>query len=166
MYAASTALASDVRVNLRSGFRTIELVDRDQFVEFRNADEAFRFLSAFMKDPGAQSALAATQGSVPLLPSTQHLDKDRVLRELARRVAAGQVRILAGDRVGFPPLAARRKPEPEPSQPEEWPATQPSAIESEPPPPEEETMLDETDAEAQAEVLETASESGSPFCEE
>ena len=155
-----------VRVNLRSGFRRIELVGQDQFMEFRNADEAYRFLHAFMKEPGALSALASTQGSTPQLPGTQQADKDRVLRELARRVASGQVRILAGDRAGFPPIGARRKPEPEPSEPEEWPATEPTAIEGREAPPEEETLLDETDAEAQAEVLEAASESGSPFCEE
>ncbi len=156
-----------MRLILRGGGEELELLARDQVLEPRGEAAAEAVLAPLLADPvnaaSARRALAETGGD------PRRWDGRDLLRQLARRVAAGELRLVRRRRFDVvapsagaaesatPRQAAASAPSPAPA-----PAAAPAAAAA------EETadaLLAGTDQEAQAATLVAAADSGAPLCD-
>jgi hypothetical protein len=150
------------RFTLRSGPQEVEIVPREEMVDFPSAESTLSYLRQFLGDGENRAVLRRYLAEGGLQLGGRHFSDEDLLVVLAHRIATGELRILT-----------RRMNQPKP--PLEAPAeTTPREVEASqvrPPPPasapaaapaEEESEVDQL---AQAQTLESAAESGAPLCE-
>ncbi len=130
----------------------LSILSGAKVLRFANEGEAFRFLRGFVSGGGR-----AGLGAGLALPAG-----DEALRALARRVIAGELLVLSSSRQKIAirherPIYATPREAARPASPPPTPSPRPET------PPEEESMV--PNPVAQAQVLESASQSGAPLCE-
>lgn len=164
-----------MRIRLSDGSREIELVGRSHLVELYSQEMAVAYFRRLLRDPANRTALRrALADEMP--GGFFRMDDEEVLKELARRVVYGDLRILV--RNVFP--SGHNATPPEASQAttplqDEQAAREQSAASSAAPASasqqaassEEETdpIVAAVDPAAQAQALQAAAESGAPLCE-
>jgi hypothetical protein len=162
-----------MRFRLEDGFREIEILARQDLVEFHSEDLAAAFFRRLLREPAnriaMRRALAEELGAGDL---TRRSDEE-VVRWLARKAVFGDLRILARESPERPTTrtASDGAAEATPRQAEQAARAEQSAAPAPPPPSpaaaEEETdpLLAGTDPVAQAATLKAAAESGTPLCD-
>jgi hypothetical protein len=160
-----------VRVRLSDGSRDIELVGRSHLVELYSQEMAVAYFRRLLRDPANRTALRRALAD-ETSGSAFRMDDEDVLKELARRVVYGDLRILvrnafpSGHNAASPEAAQSTTPlQDQQAAREQSPAASaaPPAAASE----QEETdpLVTAVDPAAQAQTLQAASESGAPLCE-
>lgn len=163
-----------MRVRLNDGSREIEIVGRSHLVELYSQDMAVAYFRRLLRDPPNRTALRRALAD-ETSAGTFRMDDEDLLKELARRVVYGDLRILvrnafpSGHNASPPEAAQSTTPlQDEQAAREESPAASAapaSAAQQAGDPEETDPLVAAVDPVAQAQALQAASESGAPVCE-
>lgn len=170
-----------MRVRLNDGSRGIDLGglvdlgDRSHRVELYSQDMAVAYFRRLLRDPAHRTALRRALAD-EMSAGTFRMDDEQVLKELARRVVYGDLRILvrnpfpSGHNATPPEASQSTTPlEDQQAAQEQSPAAsaapasaaQPAAAGEE----EADPLVAAVDPVAQAQTLQAAAETGAPLCE-
>ena len=161
-----------VRIRLNDGSREIELVGRSHLVELYSQEMAVAYFRRLLRDPANRTALRRALAD-ETSGSAFRMDDEEVLKELARRVVYGDLRVLvrnafpSGGNAAPPDASQSTTPlQDEQAAREESPAAAPaSAAQAAAEPEETDPLVAAVDPAAQAQSLQAAADSGAPLCE-
>jgi hypothetical protein len=166
-----------MRVRLNDGSREIDLVDRSHLVELYSQEMAVAYFRRLLRDPANRTALRRALADESS-GGAFRMDDEEVLKELARRVVYGDLRIVvrsafpSGHNAGSPEAAQSTTPlQDQQAAQAESPAASPSSsastapVSAAPAAEEADPIVAAVDPAAQAQTLQAASESGAPLCE-
>jgi hypothetical protein len=164
-----------MRIRLEDGFREIEILGRSDLVEFYSPELAMAFLRRLLREPGNRAALRNALSGDSTPSGLFALDDEAVLRELARRVVHGDLKIVArrplapghnatppGESQGSTPRQDEQAAKQEQAAAA---AVEDALAEDEPAEEAADPLLEGTDTEAQAAALQDAASTGTPLCE-
>ncbi len=151
---------------LRSGPQEIEILRRDEVLEFHDGTQALAYLRQFLDDPLNRATLRRSLAEGGLQVGAARFDDEDLLVVLAHRIVSGELRVVTRRRDQPPPrptaTATATPREVEAATPQ--PATPSSAAPAQPGE-EEDPLVSQVDPVVQAAALAAAAESGAPVCE-